>query len=52
MLWAVQGVRSRSPALAALGIGGMLACRQEYAVMIATFAFLPPREAEGLSSIA
>ena len=26
----------------------MLACRQEYAVMIATFAFLPARDPEGL----
>ena len=24
----------------------MLACRQEFAVMVATFAFLPPREPE------
>ena len=45
VLWAVQGVRSRSPGLAALGIAGMLACRQEFAVMAATFAFIPPREA-------
>ena len=50
VLWAVQGVRSRSAGWAALGIGGMLACRQEYAVMVATFAFLPPREPETLSS--
>ena len=44
------GVRSRSAGWAALGIAGMLACRQEYAVMVATFAFLPPREPEDLSS--
>jgi hypothetical protein len=49
VIWAVWGVRSRSPALAALGICGMLACRQEYAVMIATFALLPPQESEGLT---
>jgi Predicted membrane protein (DUF2079) len=49
VVWALHGVRSRSPGLAALGICGMLACRQEYAVMIATFAILPPRQAEGLS---
>jgi hypothetical protein len=49
VLWAVQGVRSRSPGLSALGIAGMLACRQEFAVMVATFAFLPPREPESLS---
>jgi Predicted membrane protein (DUF2079) len=50
VLWAVQGVRSRKAGWAALGIGGMLACRQEYAVMVATFAFLPPREPESLDS--
>jgi hypothetical protein len=49
VLWAVQGVRSRSAALAAVGIAGMLACRQEYAIMIASFAFLPPREPETLT---
>ena len=50
VLWAVQGVRSRSVRLAALGIAGMLACRQEFAVMVATFAFLPPRRPESLST--
>jgi hypothetical protein len=49
VLWAVQGVRSRSPGLSALGIAGMFACRQEFAVMVATFAFLPSREPESLS---
>ena len=49
VLWAVQGVRSRSAGWAALGIAGMLACRQEFAVMVATFAFLPPRRPESLS---
>ena len=49
VLWAVQGVRSRSVGWAAVGIAGMLACRQEFAVMVATFAFLPPREPESLS---
>ena len=50
VLWAVQGVRSRSAGWAAVGIAGMLACRQEFAVMVATFAFLPPRDPETLSS--
>ncbi len=49
VLWAMQGVRSRSAGMAAAGIAGMLACRQEYAVMVATFAFLPPRDPETLS---
>jgi uncharacterized membrane protein len=48
VLWAVQGVRSRSTGLATLGIAGMLACRQEFAVVLATFALLPAREAEPL----
>jgi hypothetical protein len=48
-LWAIQGVRSRRARLAALGIGGMLACRQEYAIVVATFALLPGREPEHLS---
>ena len=50
VLWAIQGVRSRSAGWAAAGIAGMLACRQEFAVMVATFAFLPPRDPETLSS--
>ena len=33
-----------------LGIAGMLACRQEFAVMAATFAFIPPREPEPLTT--
>jgi hypothetical protein len=48
ILWAVQGIRCRSFGLATLGIAGMLACRHEYSVMVATFAFLPPRQSEGL----
>jgi hypothetical protein len=50
VLWAMQGVRSRSAGWTAIGIAGMLACRQEYAIMVATFAFLPPREPETLST--
>jgi Predicted membrane protein (DUF2079) len=50
VLWAMQGVRSRSVGWATAGIAGMLACRQEFAVMVATFAFLPPRDPETLSA--
>jgi hypothetical protein len=50
VLWAVHGIRGRSVGLAALGIAGMLLCRQEYAVMVATFAFLPARAPEDLST--
>jgi hypothetical protein len=46
VLWAVQGVRGRSVGLAAAAIGGMLACRQEYAIVVATFALIPAREPE------
>jgi hypothetical protein len=49
VLWAVQGVRSRSARLAAPGIAGMLACRQEYAIVVATLALLPPRRPESLT---
>ncbi len=44
VLWAINGIRGRSVPLAALGIAGMLACRQEFAVIVATFCILPPRE--------
>jgi len=46
VLWAINGVRARSAPLAALGVAGMLACRQEFAVIVATFCILPPREGE------
>jgi hypothetical protein len=49
VLWAIQGVRSRRPFLAAASVLIMLACRQEFAVMVATFAFLPARQPEDLS---
>jgi hypothetical protein len=49
VLWAIQGVRNRHMGLTAAGILIMLACRQEFAVMVATFAFLPSREPEDLS---
>jgi hypothetical protein len=46
VLWGLQGVRSRSLPVSLLGIGGMLACRQEFAIIVATFALLPPRDKE------
>lgn len=48
VLWAVQGVRGRSARLATIGIGGMLACRQEYAIIVATFCLIPAREREDI----
>jgi hypothetical protein len=50
VLWAVRGVRHRSAGWAALGIAGMLACRQEFAIMVATFAVLPPLRPESMST--
>ena len=49
VLWAVEAIRGRRVGLAAVGVLGMLACRQEFAVMVATFAFLPPRAPEELT---
>ena len=49
VLWAIQGIRSRSKALAFVGVAGMLACRQEFAIMAATFALIRPRQLEPLS---
>ncbi|MDX2037455.1 MAG: DUF2079 domain-containing protein [Isosphaeraceae bacterium] len=43
---AVDGVRGRSIGATAIGAAGLLACRQEFAVMVATLGFLPPREPE------
>jgi hypothetical protein len=42
-IWAVHGVRARSIGLAALGVGGLLACRQEYALLVASLAIVPSR---------
>jgi len=50
VLWAVQGIRSRRIGLSALGIGGMLACRQEFAALVVLMAFLPPRRPEDSST--
>jgi Predicted membrane protein (DUF2079) len=50
VLWAIQGVRGRSVRRAAVGIAGMLACRQEFAVIVATLALLPPRRPESLDT--
>ncbi len=50
VLLGIQGVRSRSIRPAAVGIAGMLACRQEFALMVATLAILPPRRPESLDA--
>jgi hypothetical protein len=49
VLWAVRGVRGRSIGPAAVGIAGMLACRQEFAIAVMTFAILPPPRPEPLT---
>ena len=48
VLWAVQGARSRQARLATFGALGMLACRQEMAVVVASLAFVPSREPENV----
>jgi len=45
-LIAVAGWRQRHRGWAALGIGGMLACRQEWAVVVAMLPLIPARNAE------
>jgi hypothetical protein len=47
-LWAVDGVRGRSKAMTVLGVGGLFACRQEYAVWVALLALVPPRAPENV----
>jgi uncharacterized membrane protein len=48
VLWAIQGYRNRDRRLTALAILGLVACRQEYALMVASFALLPPRRPEDI----
>lgn len=49
LIWALAGVRGRSIRLASLGIGGLLACRQEFALVVASLAIVPAREPEEIS---
>jgi hypothetical protein len=49
ILWAVDGVRGRNFWLSVLGIGGMLSCREEFAIVVASLAFLPAREPEEMA---
>ncbi len=46
ILWAIQGYRDRHRGLAALGIIGMLASREEFGIMAATLALLPPKDTD------
>jgi hypothetical protein len=48
VLWALQGWRSRDRKLLGWGVLGMLACRQEYAVILASFIIVPPRRPEDM----
>jgi hypothetical protein len=48
LIWALAGVRGRSIRLASLGIGGLLACRQEFALVVASLAIVPAREPEAI----
>jgi hypothetical protein len=48
VIWAIQGVRERSVKLSALGIAGMLACRQEFALVVAMLGLVAPKEREDI----
>ncbi|HEY2158872.1 MAG TPA: DUF2079 domain-containing protein, partial [Isosphaeraceae bacterium] len=49
---AVEGMRGRRRWMASAGIAGMLACRQEYAVLVASLGLIPPRQPEDLGRTA
>ncbi len=46
VLWAIQGWRERNRVTTAAGIAGMLACRQEFALVVAGLCIVPAREPE------
>ncbi len=48
IVWAFAGWRDRDVKLTAVGIGGLLACRQEFAFVVASLAMVPPRELEDI----
>jgi hypothetical protein len=48
VLWTIEGVRSRRAGVAALGIAGMLACRQEFALVVAMLGVVPARAPEDI----
>jgi hypothetical protein len=50
VIWAIHGFRLRSRPLAILGVVGMLASREEYSMMVATFALLPPKDDEEIGT--
>ena len=45
---AAYGVRARRIPLAILGVAGLLACRQEFALAVASLAILPPRAPQSI----
>ncbi len=49
VIWAFHGVRSRSVWLTVLGVVGLLACRQEFALLVASMAILPPRQPQTIA---
>lgn len=46
VLGAIAGWRARRIGLTSLGICGLLACRQEFALLVASLSLVPPREPE------
>jgi len=52
VLLGLQGYRERKLSVAAFGIGMMLACRQEFALVAASFCLVPPKEPEDIGKTA
>src|SRR5262249_34142621 len=50
VLWAVECWRQRNRGVAAAGIAGMLACRQEFALVVAGLSIVPPRDPESANN--
>ena len=48
VIWGIRGFRERSRFYAVIGVVGMLACRQELAIAVASLAIVPPRRPEDL----
>lgn len=45
-LWAVHAARERNARLAGVSVAALLACRQEFALLVASLALVPARQAE------
>ena len=50
IVWAIEGFRRRRVGLAALGAVGMMLCREEYGILVATLAALPAPRGEDVGT--